>query len=80
MHSPYSSLKSFAANNIKVFIKEFEDLQDDAINAVYDLCEDQDPRVRSAYHSNNINLIDVFRYVKMVTAPLHRFLASRRSG
>ncbi|KAF7790046.1 hypothetical protein EIP86_000995 [Pleurotus ostreatoroseus] len=46
VHSPYSSLKSFAANNIKVFIKEFEDLQDDAINAVYDLCEDQDPRVR----------------------------------
>lgn len=46
MHSPYSSLKSYAANNIKLFIKEFEELQDDAINAVYDLCEDQDPRVR----------------------------------
>ncbi|KAJ3538874.1 hypothetical protein NM688_g6450 [Phlebia brevispora] len=46
VHSPYSSLKSIAAGNIKWFIKEARDLEDDAINAVYDLCEDQDPRVR----------------------------------
>ena len=46
VHSPHSSLKSFAANNIKFFIKEFPELEDEAINAVYDLCEDQDPKVR----------------------------------
>ena len=46
VHSPYSSLKTVAANNIKLFINEFPDLEDDAINAVYDLCEDPDPRVR----------------------------------
>ena len=27
------------------YFGEFPDLQDDAINAVYDLCEDQDPMV-----------------------------------
>ena len=47
VHSQYSSLKSFAANNIKWFITDFPDLEDDAINAVYDLCEDPDAKVRS---------------------------------
>ncbi|GJE89989.1 hypothetical protein PsYK624_061080 [Phanerochaete sordida] len=46
VHSPYSSLKTISAQNIKFFIKEFPELEDDAINAVYDLCEDQDQKVR----------------------------------
>jgi hypothetical protein len=46
VHSPHSSLKTIAAQNIKVFIKDFPELEDDAINAVYDLCEDQDQKVR----------------------------------
>jgi len=35
-----------AAINIAKFFKAFPDLEEDAINAVYDLCEDQDPNVR----------------------------------
>ncbi|OBZ71046.1 Apoptosis inhibitor 5-B [Grifola frondosa] len=45
-HSPHPSLKIIAANNLKFFIKDFPDLEDDAINAVYDLCEDQVSQVR----------------------------------
>lgn len=39
-------MKTVAAQNIKYFIKDFPELEDDAINAVYDLCEDQDQKVR----------------------------------
>ena len=39
-HSPYPNLKVIAATNLKNFIKDFPELEDDAINAVYDLCED----------------------------------------
>ncbi len=45
-HSPHTSLKRMAAINIAKFFKAFPDLEEDAINAVYDLCEDQDPNVR----------------------------------
>ena len=45
-HSPHTSLKRMAASNIAKFFKAFPDLEEDAINAVYDLCEDQDPNVR----------------------------------
>ncbi|KAI9061682.1 hypothetical protein FKP32DRAFT_1612897 [Trametes sanguinea] len=39
-HSPHSSLKIIAATNLKLFIKDFPELEEEAINAVYDLCED----------------------------------------
>ncbi|KAI8992938.1 hypothetical protein BD414DRAFT_514013 [Trametes punicea] len=45
-HSPHSSLKIIAATNFKLFIKDFPDLEDEAINAVYDLCEDPVSSVR----------------------------------
>ncbi|KAH7888946.1 apoptosis inhibitory protein 5-domain-containing protein [Phlebopus sp. FC_14] len=45
-HSPHSSLKSYAAEHIQVFFGDFPDLEEVAINAVYDLCEDQDSQVR----------------------------------
>lgn len=47
MHSPYTNLKILAANNFKNFIKDFPELEDDAINAVYDLCEDSVAKVTS---------------------------------
>lgn len=40
-HSPHPNLKVFAAGSIKQFFKDFPELEEDAINAVYDLCEDQ---------------------------------------
>lgn len=45
--SPHQSLKKLAASNITKFFKPFPDLEEDAINAIYDLCEDQDSKVKS---------------------------------
>ncbi|CCM03887.1 uncharacterized protein FIBRA_06038 [Fibroporia radiculosa] len=45
-HSPYPKLKILAAAHLKNYIKDFPDLEDDAINAVYDLCEDPVTNVR----------------------------------
>ncbi|KAH9017315.1 hypothetical protein EDB85DRAFT_2155262 [Lactarius pseudohatsudake] len=42
-HSHHTSLRRMAASNVAKFFKAFPDLEEDAINAVYDLCEDQDP-------------------------------------
>lgn len=45
-HSDSTDSKKFAAANIKNYITIFPDLEDDAINAIYDLCEDQASIVR----------------------------------
>jgi hypothetical protein len=45
-HSHHSTLKCFAAGHIRLFFKDFPDLEEEAINAVYDLCEDQVSKVR----------------------------------
>ncbi|KAF9227127.1 hypothetical protein BS17DRAFT_878143 [Gyrodon lividus] len=51
-HSPHPSLKSYAASHIHAFFNDFPDLEEDAINAVYDLCEDHDSEVRmDGYHA-----------------------------
>ncbi|KAH8993434.1 hypothetical protein EDB92DRAFT_2086336, partial [Lactarius akahatsu] len=42
----HTSLRRMAASNIATLFKAFPDLEEDAINAVYDLCEDQDPNIR----------------------------------
>ncbi len=44
--SPHASLKRLAAINIVKFFKAFPDLEEESINAIYDLCEDQDQNVR----------------------------------
>ena len=38
-HHPNAHLKIIAAQHIKDFLKEFTDIEEDAINAVYDICE-----------------------------------------
>jgi len=40
-HSSSPQVKIYAANSIADFFQDFPDLEEDAINAVYDLCEDQ---------------------------------------
>ncbi|KAI0948946.1 hypothetical protein AcW1_008681 [Taiwanofungus camphoratus] len=57
-HSPYPNLKLIAATNLKHFIKDFPDFEDDAINAVYDLCEDQVSKVRISGYAA---IVDVSR-------------------
>jgi len=46
-HSSDPQLKRYAANHVQYFFNDFPDLEEDAINAVYDLCEDQDSQVCS---------------------------------
>ena len=43
--SSHAPLKRLAAVNVAKFFKAFPDLEEDAINAIYDLCEDQDQNV-----------------------------------
>jgi hypothetical protein len=45
-HSPHTNIKSIVSEGIPKYIKYFPDLEDDAINAVYDLCEDPEQQVR----------------------------------
>lgn len=40
-HSSHPTLKSLAAANIQNYFTNFPDLEDAAIDAIYDLCEDQ---------------------------------------
>jgi Apoptosis inhibitory protein 5 (API5) len=44
--SSQPSLRILAAGGLQHFFKYFPDLEEASINAVYDLCEDQDPEVR----------------------------------
>ncbi|KAG6917815.1 hypothetical protein DXG01_000875 [Tephrocybe rancida] len=45
-HSQHPNLKILAAQNIRIFFSDFPEFEEEAINAVYDLCEDQTPAVR----------------------------------
>ncbi|KAK7692179.1 hypothetical protein QCA50_003802 [Cerrena zonata] len=45
-HSQHPSVKLTVAEKIPAYLKDFPELEDEAINAVYDLCEDPDPTVR----------------------------------
>ncbi|KAJ7678690.1 hypothetical protein B0H17DRAFT_1078073 [Mycena rosella] len=47
-HTPYPSLKILAAKHIPDLFNDFPDEEEAAINAVYDLCEDQTTIVRKA--------------------------------
>ena len=72
-HSPHTSLKRMAAANIAKFFKAFPELEEDAINAVYDLCEDQDPNVRRAtlpHHHPSADPLSFYRYESRGTKPL----------
>jgi len=44
-HAPQPNLKTFAAVNIRNYFNDFPELEDAAIDAIYDLCEDQDSKV-----------------------------------
>ncbi|KAJ7782509.1 hypothetical protein DFH07DRAFT_790899 [Mycena maculata] len=45
-HTPHTALKILAAKNIPDLFNDFPDQEEAAINAVYDLCEDQSATVR----------------------------------
>jgi hypothetical protein len=48
-HSKHANLKILAAASIRNYFNDFPGLEDIAIDAIYDLCEDQDPSVRNDY-------------------------------
>lgn len=62
-HSPYPSLKIIAAEHMQYYIKDFPELEDEAINAVYDLCEDQVSQVSPVFlvvlSSVNMNMYTI---------------------
>ncbi|XP_006461062.1 hypothetical protein AGABI2DRAFT_185359 [Agaricus bisporus var. bisporus H97] len=52
VHSPHTPLKILAAGNMRFFLKDFPDLEEAAIDAIYDLCEDSSAQVRiEGYHA-----------------------------
>ncbi|KAH9170943.1 hypothetical protein EDB89DRAFT_2184858 [Lactarius sanguifluus] len=62
-HSHHTSLRRMAASNIAKLFKAFLDLEKDAINAVYDLCEGQDPNVHRAGNITHRLSADSFYFV-----------------
>ncbi|EJD37954.1 hypothetical protein AURDEDRAFT_154207 [Auricularia subglabra TFB-10046 SS5] len=46
--SPHASVKRLVAENLRYFFRDFPALEDEVINAVYDICEDGDQTVRIA--------------------------------
>ena len=44
-HSPHPELKILAAQNLRFFLLDFPQLEEAAIDAIYDLCEDQSSKV-----------------------------------
>lgn len=48
-----------AATNIKNFVKDFPELEDDALNAVYDLCEDPVSKVCSFHELTSLSMLIV---------------------
>jgi len=51
-HTSSDRIKILAANNIQYFFKDFPQREEQAINAIYDLCEDQSPQVNPSINSN----------------------------
>ncbi|KIO09397.1 hypothetical protein M404DRAFT_131889 [Pisolithus tinctorius Marx 270] len=75
VHSPQTSLqsKSYAAGQIPRFFNDFPDLEEEAINAVYDLCEDQYSQVRGSRHSVSVR-IDGYHTVTQVSYLQHKWV------
>ena len=57
-HSQYSAVKLTVADKIPSYLKDFPDIEDEAINAVYDLCEDSDPNVRMLFGTGSLALVE----------------------
>ncbi|KAH9170945.1 apoptosis inhibitory protein 5-domain-containing protein, partial [Lactarius sanguifluus] len=55
-HSHHTLLRRMTASNIAKLFKAFPDLEEDAINAVYDLCEGQDLNVRRAGNITHLRM------------------------
>lgn len=45
-HSDSAALKILAAGNMRFFLTDFPDLEEAAIDTIYDLCEDSSSEVR----------------------------------
>ncbi|EDR11444.1 uncharacterized protein LACBIDRAFT_313616 [Laccaria bicolor S238N-H82] len=53
-HSGSPALKILAAGNIPSLFNDFPELEEEAINAIYDLCEDQSPQVAYILHISKL--------------------------
>ncbi|EIW83512.1 hypothetical protein CONPUDRAFT_164439 [Coniophora puteana RWD-64-598 SS2] len=57
--APESAAKSLAAQKIPVLFSDFPELAEEAINAIYDLCEDLDPEVRMSGYKSLVHISEV---------------------
>ena len=70
-HSPHPGLKILAAQNICFFLLDFPQLEEAAIDAIYDLCEDQSSKVwlfRSSEHLSHLEQVRVEGYTAITEA------------
>lgn len=75
------AFKKLVTEKVKEFFDDFPDLQEEAINAVYDLCEDQDQSVRSSHLRTDLMLKHhEYRSVSSVMVPSRRSLEWPRPG
>ncbi|RDB16769.1 Apoptosis inhibitor 5 [Hypsizygus marmoreus] len=76
-HSSNPSLRILVAQNIRFFFNDFPELEEQAINAVYDLCEDQSANVRiEGYNAvTQVSNADI-KWVKRNTDVLVQLLQS----
>ncbi|KAJ7252107.1 hypothetical protein B0H12DRAFT_624426 [Mycena haematopus] len=76
-HTQKTSLKILAAKNIPYLFNDFPDEEETAINAVYDLCEDQEKSVRKeGYHAITAVSKVANKWVKRNTDVLLQLLQS----
>ncbi|KAF9008154.1 hypothetical protein BDZ89DRAFT_1079157 [Hymenopellis radicata] len=75
-HTEDASLRILAVHHIKHYFSEFSDIEEDAINAVYDVCEDSVGRVRIEGYKAITGLSQGGRWVKRNTDVLLQLLQS----
>ena len=71
-HSQYSAVKLTVADKIPSYLKDFPDIEDEAINAVYDLCEDSDPNVRMFFVRVLLLLLNMSKLGSNTWVPYHQ--------
>ncbi len=79
-HTEDASQRILAVHHIKNYISEFSDIEEDAINAVYDVCEDTVGRVRIEGYKAITGLSQGGRWVKRNTDVLLQLLQSEEAA
>jgi hypothetical protein len=74
------SLKILAAGNIRFFLTDFPDLEETAIDAIYDLCEDSSSKVHFSVTEIASSVDDSFLIHRSVSRDIAQLLRSQEHG